>query len=101
MENEYPGSRFTNVFDGLKSDILEKGSRFIERSCELHQEFFLSHPEVKSNLNQIYNIFKKIYQNVHSFFKSNLNSLKSSKLYIYPCNVFIYIIQHFSTIPDV
>ena len=56
MENEYPGSRFTNVFDGLKSDILEKGSRFIERSCELHQEFFLSHPEVKSNLNQIYNI---------------------------------------------
>ena len=52
---KYLGSRFTNVFDGLKSDTLEKRARFIERNCELNQEFSFAHPEVRSKLNQIYN----------------------------------------------
>ena len=36
-------------------DIKEKRAKFIERNCELNQEFSCAHPQVKSKINRIYN----------------------------------------------
>ena len=35
--------------------MLMKKARYIERSCEILQEFPFAHPDVKCNINRIYN----------------------------------------------
>ena len=52
---KYLGNKITNKIDGLQNDILEKRANFIERNCEILQEFPYSHPEFKCKLNRIYN----------------------------------------------
>ena len=52
---KYLGNRLTNKIDGLTQDIVEKRARYIERNCELNQEFPYAHPELKCKLNNIYN----------------------------------------------
>ena len=53
--SKYLGNKITNKIDGLQQDILEKRASFIERNCEILQEFPYSHPEFKCKLNRIYN----------------------------------------------
>ena len=56
VENsKYLGNKLTSEMNGFSSDIREKRARFIERNCELNQEFSFAHPEVKTKLNRIYN----------------------------------------------
>ena len=45
----------TNVIDGCQKDILIKRARYIERSCEILQEFYFLTPEMKMKLHNIYN----------------------------------------------
>ena len=54
-QSKYLGNKLTSVMDGYSSDIREKRARFIERNCELNQEFSFAHPELKSRINRIYN----------------------------------------------
>lgn len=52
---KYLGSTIRNNMDRFNSDCTEKRARYIERNCELNQEFKHAHPEVKCNINRIYN----------------------------------------------
>ena len=49
------GNKLCNIQDGYQQDVKEKRACFIERNCELNQEFSFCHPEVKCNINRIYN----------------------------------------------
>ena len=52
---KYLGGKITSVLDGYQQDARCKRAQFIERNCELLQEFHLAHPNVKSRINTIYN----------------------------------------------
>ena len=52
---KYLGNLIENVINGLKNDIKVKRAKFVEKNCELNQEFLYAHPEIKSKLNHIYN----------------------------------------------
>ena len=52
---KYLGNFIGNIVDGLSKDVRIKRARFIEKNCELLQEFPLAHPEVKCKINRIYN----------------------------------------------
>ena len=48
-------SNLTNIVDGYSQDTKIKRAQYIERNCELLQEFGFAHTEVKSKINRIYN----------------------------------------------
>ena len=50
------GNNFQNQYDGLKKDILIKRANFINKSCELDQEFHFANPDTIMQLNRIYNL---------------------------------------------
>ena len=52
---KYLGNEIADIPDGLCKDTLIKRARYIERNVELGQEFEFAHPEVKCNINRIYN----------------------------------------------
>lgn len=52
---KYLGNFWTNEVNGLLDDILQKRARNIERNCELNQEFWFAHPDLRCKLNRIYN----------------------------------------------
>lgn len=52
---KYLGNRLTDQINGLKEDTYIKRARYIERNCEINQEFHYVHPELKCKLNRIYN----------------------------------------------
>ena len=52
---KYLGNKLTNRINGMLEDIKEKRARYIERNCELNQDFPFAHPELKCKMNQIYN----------------------------------------------
>ena len=52
---KYLGSTIRNNMDRFNSDCTEKRARYIEKNCELNQEFKHAHPEVKCTINRIYN----------------------------------------------
>ena len=52
---KYLGNKVTGILDGYSQDIKEKRAQFIERNCEINQEFSFAHPEVKTRINRIYN----------------------------------------------
>ena len=49
------GNKLTGLLDGYSVDIREKRAQFIERNCEINQEFSFAHPEVKTRINRICN----------------------------------------------
>ena len=52
---KYLGNTVTNVLEGFTKDCTEKRAMYIERNCEINQEFHHAHPEVKCRINKIYN----------------------------------------------
>jgi hypothetical protein len=52
---KYLGNKVTGIMDGYSQDVKEKRAQFIERNCEINQEFSFAHPEVKTRINRIYN----------------------------------------------
>ena len=52
---KYLGNMVTNKINGLQVDIKSKRARYIEKNCELLQEFPFIHPEVMCKINAIYN----------------------------------------------
>ena len=54
-EAKYLGGQLTNIPDGYQQDVRVKRACFIERNCDLNQEFPMAHPEVKCKMNRIYN----------------------------------------------
>ena len=52
---KYLGNTITSIPDGFSKDAKQKRARFIEKNCELLQEFPAAHPEVKCKINRIYN----------------------------------------------
>ena len=71
---KYLGSKMTNILDGYQEDVKCKRAQYIERNCELLQEFPLAHPLLKCKINRIYN---------SSFYGSvtwDLNSISVQKL---------------------
>ena len=65
---KYLGSKLTNILDGFSQDAKIKRAMYIERNCEIIQEFHFAHPQVQSKINRIYN---------SSFSGSNLWDLSS------------------------
>ena len=49
------GNHFENQYDGMKNDIVCKRTQFIQKCCELQQEFSFAHPLTKILVNNIYN----------------------------------------------
>ena len=43
------------MLDGYSRDCRQKRAMYIEKNCELNQEFFYAHPEVKCRINRVYN----------------------------------------------
>ena len=52
---KYLGSRITSTMDGYSADTRIKRAQYIEKNCDLIQEFMFVHPQVKSKINMIYN----------------------------------------------
>ena len=52
---KHVGNNIENAIDGLQKDIRIKRARFIQKNCEINQEFHFCHPSSKLQLNQIYN----------------------------------------------
>ena len=52
---KYLGCKLTNIQDGYSQDAKIKRAQYIEKNCELIQEFGFAHPEVKTKINRIYN----------------------------------------------
>ena len=52
---KYLGSRITSSMDGYAADTKIKRAQYIEKNCDLLQEFRFVHPQVKSKINMIYN----------------------------------------------
>ena len=52
---KYLGNTITGLVDGLRKDVQTKRAMFIERNCEIIQEFPYAHPQVKCQINRIYN----------------------------------------------
>ena len=52
---KYLGNTVTGILDGYSQDAREKRAQYIERNCEINQEFSFAHPEVKTKINGIYN----------------------------------------------
>ena len=44
-----------NLGDQLNQDVRAKRAAFIGRNCEILQDFYFAHPEVKSRINRVYN----------------------------------------------
>ena len=55
LESKYLGGKLTGVLDGYQKDARVKRACYIERNCELLQEFPMAHPEIKCKVNGIYN----------------------------------------------
>ena len=54
-EAKYLGNVLTSIPDGWSKDAKVKRAQYIERNCEINQEFPTAHPRVKCNINRIYN----------------------------------------------
>ena len=52
---KYLGGKMTSMLDGYQQDARCKRAQFIDRNCELIQEFPLAHPLVKCRINAIFN----------------------------------------------
>ena len=52
---KYLGNTVTNKINGLQDDKKYKRAQYIEKNCELIQEFHFIHPEVLCKINSIYN----------------------------------------------
>ena len=49
------GNNFRNSYDGMKADVMIKRAQFVQKSCELQQEFSFAHPNTKIQINNIFN----------------------------------------------
>ena len=49
------GVTVTNEIDGCQKDIMIKRARFIDKSCEINQEFYFAPPNSRMKLHSIYN----------------------------------------------
>ena len=49
------GNMVSNQIDGGQADINQKAARYIDKNCNINQEFFFAHPTCKILLNKIYN----------------------------------------------
>ena len=54
-EGMHLGHLVTDSYDGMKGDVIMKRGQYIQRNCELIQEFNFCHPRTKFKINQIYN----------------------------------------------
>ena len=52
---KYLGNTIESIMNDLSKDVRIKRARYIEKNVELCQEFPFAHPEVKCQLNKIYN----------------------------------------------
>ena len=49
------GNMVSNQIDGGQADINQKAAQYIDKNCNINQEFFFAHPICKILLNKIYN----------------------------------------------
>ena len=49
------GNTIENNLNGMKKDIGIKRASYVQRNCEINQEFFFSNPMTRIHLNKIYN----------------------------------------------
>ena len=81
---KYLGNRLTDKINGLREDTYIKRARYIERNCELNQEFYFVHPELKCKINGIYNsafpgsILWDLTSDAVSFSETNVEPSKSN-----------------------
>jgi len=54
-DGKHLGNTFENSLNGMKKDIEIKRAKYIQKNCELVQEFGFSHPISKCFVNQVYN----------------------------------------------
>ena len=45
----------TDKINGISDDVIEKRARYVQRNCEILQEFTYAHPELTCKLNRIFN----------------------------------------------
>ena len=49
------GNNIENNLDGMQKDIRIKRATYIQKNCELNQEFHFTHPSTKVHINNVYN----------------------------------------------
>ena len=49
------GTQVSNKIDGCQQDIRQKIGKYIDRNCNLNQEFYFAHPTSKIKVSSIYN----------------------------------------------
>ena len=87
-EGIHLGNNFTCSYDGMSSDILMKRVSFIQKNCEIQQEFFFAHPNTKLHIIQIYNChftgspIWDLFGPTHSDLKSTKSGQNSKKNFV-------------------
>ena len=56
------GTMVTNQLDGCQLDMKQKMAQYIDRNCNLNQEFSFTHPMTKIKVNNIYNCHFSSFQ---------------------------------------
>lgn len=87
---KYLGNKWTNTKETLNDDVKIKRAKYIEKNCELIQEFFFVHPELLCKLNRIYN---------SSFTGSVLWDLTSRNVQML-CNSWSVSVRHMWKLPN-
>ena len=54
QSGKYLGAKLTSMMDGFAQDTRIKRAVYIEKNCELIQEFGFAHPQVQCKMNGIY-----------------------------------------------
>ena len=67
----------TNKLDGCQLDMKQKMAQYIDRNCNLNQEFSFSHPITKIKVNNIYNCHFSSFQ-VWNLFSPGAASLEGT-----------------------
>ena len=71
------GTRVTNKIDGCQQDLKQKTAAYIDRNCNLTQEFRFAHPETKILVNRIYNCHFSGSE-IWDFFSPGFSSLEGT-----------------------
>ena len=95
---KYLGNTVTNKINGLQNGIKSKRARYIEKNCELLQEFPFIYPEIMCKINSIYNRSfpgSVLWDFTSKNFKMAVNSWSVSVRHIWklPINTHRYFIE--------
>ena len=82
---KHVGNHIQNSMDGMKYDMNIKRANYIDKNCELQQEFSFAHPKTKILVNQIFNchftgaplwdLFSKDFQKIENSYNVSIRKM--------------------------